>query len=104
MDYGFINSVCSFWERTKAKTIWQRDEGRSLKIFKELLSVYLFMPAPSLLAGAARADVIKEILCSHQSFGRKKKPKDDMNSAENFNFRVLGKCDTGYCARISTPL
>lgn len=107
VDYGFINIVCSFWERTKAKTIWQTDEGRSLKNFKELLCVDLFMPAPSLCAGATRADVIKEILCSHQSFGtqdREKTPRDHMNSAENFNFRVPVKCHAGYCARISTPV
>lgn len=107
MDYGFINIVCSFWERTKAKTIWQTDEGRSLKNFKELLSVYLFMPAPSLFAGATRAGVIKEIWCSHQSFGRqnrKKTVRDHMNSAANFNFRAPVKCHAGYCARVSTPL
>lgn len=107
VDYGFINIVCSFWERTKAKTIWQTDEGRSLKNFKELLSVYLFMPAPSLFAGATRAGVIKEILCSHQSFGRqnrKKTVRDHMNSAANFNFRALVKSHAGYCARVSTPL
>lgn len=65
------------------------------------------MPAPSLFAGATRAGVIKEIWCSHQSFGRQNRKttvRDHMNSAANFNFRAPVKCHAGYCARVSTPL
>lgn len=81
VDYGFINSVCSFWERTKAKTIWQTDEGRSLKNLKESLGVYLFMTAPSSLAGAARDDVIKRDFMQPSDFWQAKRDRDHMKSA-----------------------